>query len=464
MSTVIFGLDGADPELVERWIDELPNFKELMERGFFGDFKTIEPPITIPAWMCMFSGNKPSDFNSYDFRTVNFEDYSIDLVNSSNFRGKTLLDSSEKVISLRLPGTTPKYPIDGQMVSGFMKGEEMSYEPKELEREISRSLDLKLKDLRGENREDTRKIAKNNFKENFKLYNYLLDNKEFETAFSVFRMIDTHMHNVDEQDQLLEAYKLADQVLGEIIEITDKLDTNLLVLSDHGSTQTTKKLYLNNLLREKGFLEYGAEQASVRRKIEEKLGSALVNFGLKKHVKRLISIYSEVTGEDLQHTQQTVLSSIEKEGTEAFCYISGVSRYGAIWVHDDRFTKGVVSNKSQKIEEIKHVLEKEKFIDEVVVPRSFLENEEMPDMLVKANKGIIIGGEPYNVNFHKSRAVVHDERGLIAGIGPGFQEGKRVKTKYENIAPTIQALAGDVDSEGEVLEDILEDIEYNDEL
>lgn len=466
MGTVIFGLDGADPELIEKWIEELPNFRKLKKKGFYGSFKTTEPPITVPAWMCIFSGKEPEDFNAYDFRTINLNDYSIELINSSYFRSKTLIDSSKKAISFRIPGTTPKYSIEGLMVSGFMKGEKMSYEPEELETEILENLDLDLKNLQGKNREKTKEISKHNFKENFKIYKYLIENKEFQTAFSVFRMIDTHMHNVDNQEKLLSSYKMADKYLGKMIQLTEESGHNLMVLSDHGSTQTSKKLYLNNLLREKGFLEYEKEQASLKRKIEEKAGSILVNLGLKQQVKKILSIYSDITGKDPQHTQGTILSSIKKEQTEAFCYISGVSRYGAIWIHDQRFSRGTVEDKDQKIKEIKQVLEKEEFIDEIKTPINFLENDKMPDILVKANKGLVIGGEPYNVDFHKASAVVHDERGLIAGIGPSFKSNKPVDTNYRNIAPTIQALAGNVDiGKGRVLENIFnDDISFDDDL
>lgn len=466
MSTVILGLDGADPELIDKWIDELPNFRSLKEQGFYGSFRTTEPPITVPAWMCIFSGRSPSDFDAYDFRKIDFDDYSIQVVDSSHFRSKNLIDSTEGAISFRVPGTTPKYPIDGVMVSGFMKGEEMSYEPEELGEEIEEEVEPDLKDMRGEERGKTREISRHNFEENFRIYRYLLENREFETAFSVFRMVDTHMHNVDREEELLNAYRKADEYLGKMLELVDQNDDNLIVLSDHGSVQTRKKLYLNNLLRQKGFLEYEEEQASTMRKLEEKIGSALVNLGLKKQVKKILSFYSDLTGKDPQHTQGTILSSIKKEDTEAFCYISGVSRYGAVWVHDDRFSKGIVDDREKKIKEVKESLEEEEFIDEVSAPRDFLENENIPDLLVKAEEGIVIGGEPYNVDFHRTNAVVHDERGLIAGKGPDFRSGKAVETHYRNIAPTIQALQGEVDiEEGEVLESVLsEDLSYDDEL
>lgn len=466
MSTIIFGLDGADLELIDEWIDDLPNFRRLKGQGFFGSFKTTEPPITIPAWMCIFSARNPSEFNAYDFRTIDFESYDVELVNSPHFRSKTLIDSLSDTISFRVPGTTPKYPIDGIMVSGFMKGESMEYEPESLREEIEDNLCPELTDLRNYNREETIDVAEGNFKQNFEIYKYLLEEKEFETAFSVFRFVDTAMHNVDKQKNLKEVYRLADEYLGEMIDLVEENGHNLMVLSDHGSMQTHRKLYLNNLLREKGYLRYQGKENSKRRRLEEKVGSFLVNIGLKSQVKDLLSIYSKITGEDPQHTQSTILPSIRKDQTKAFSYISGVSRYGAIWIHDDRFSEGVVNDRGSLMDDLIQDLEKEKFIDEVFIPDGFEENMKMPDLLVKAKKGIVVGGEPYNVNFHETSAVVHDERGLFAGIGPGFKEGKKVNTHYSNIAPTIQALTGQVDIErGEVLDDLLKDSKgYSEDL
>ncbi|MFB6174397.1 MAG: alkaline phosphatase family protein [Candidatus Nanohalobium sp.] len=463
MATVIFGLDGADPELIERWLDELPNFKKIKEKGFFGSFKTTEPPITVPAWMCIFSGNRPSDFDSYDFRTVDFEDYRINVSNSTNFRGKNLIDNSEDVISFRVPGTTPKYPIDGYMVSGFIEGEQLSFEPESLEDELE-DIDLDLQEFEGD-RSEKKEISRSNFKKNYRVFESLLEEKNFKTAFSVFRLVDTHMHNVDEQKDMLEVYKLADKYLGKMMDLAEKEEHDLVVLSDHGSMQTERKLYLNNYLRQKGFLEYQDEESSVLRRYEEKIGSLLVNLGFKKEVKKLLSIYSSLTGKDPQQTQGTILPNIKKEETEAFCYISGVSRYGAIWLHDDRFSKGVVENREKKADEIEEQIQQEKFIDEVARPEDFWTNPEMPDILVKADKGIVIGGEPYNVNFHKTSAVVHDGRGLLAGIGPSFEKGISVEKNYRDIAPTIQALQGEVDiSTGDVLEEIIADVDYGKEL
>ena len=53
---LVIGLDCAPPQLVfERWREELPTLRSLMERGRYGVLRSCDPPITVPAWACMTS-------------------------------------------------------------------------------------------------------------------------------------------------------------------------------------------------------------------------------------------------------------------------------------------------------------------------------------------------------------------------------------------------------------------------
>ena len=40
---IILGFDAADPDLIEQWIDQLPNIKKLTETGTFARLKTTNP-------------------------------------------------------------------------------------------------------------------------------------------------------------------------------------------------------------------------------------------------------------------------------------------------------------------------------------------------------------------------------------------------------------------------------------
>ncbi|BAS28116.1 alkaline phosphatase family protein [Limnochorda pilosa] len=54
---LLLGLDCADPHLVfDRWLDDLPNIKRLVEAGVYGPMSSSTPPISVPAWMSMVTG------------------------------------------------------------------------------------------------------------------------------------------------------------------------------------------------------------------------------------------------------------------------------------------------------------------------------------------------------------------------------------------------------------------------
>ncbi len=67
---IILGLDGLDPVLTRRWIDEgkLPAFRKLLEQG--GDFRplgTSLPPQTPVAWSNFITGMDPGGHAIFDF-------------------------------------------------------------------------------------------------------------------------------------------------------------------------------------------------------------------------------------------------------------------------------------------------------------------------------------------------------------------------------------------------------------
>jgi len=46
---LVIGLDCAPPELVfDKWLDELPNFKRVMDDGCGGSWKAVSLPLPFP--------------------------------------------------------------------------------------------------------------------------------------------------------------------------------------------------------------------------------------------------------------------------------------------------------------------------------------------------------------------------------------------------------------------------------
>jgi len=74
---VVLGLDGLEPTLTERFMDEglLPNMSRLRSLGSYCRLGTTWPPLSPVAWSCFSTGANPGKHNIFDFITRNPADY-----------------------------------------------------------------------------------------------------------------------------------------------------------------------------------------------------------------------------------------------------------------------------------------------------------------------------------------------------------------------------------------------------
>ncbi len=70
---VVLGLDGLEPTLVEKYLDEglLPNLARLREQGSYSRLGTTYPPLSPVAWSSFSTGVNPGKHNIYDFISRN---------------------------------------------------------------------------------------------------------------------------------------------------------------------------------------------------------------------------------------------------------------------------------------------------------------------------------------------------------------------------------------------------------
>jgi predicted AlkP superfamily phosphohydrolase/phosphomutase len=66
---IVLGVDGMDPKLLARFIDEgrMPNCKRLRELGSFQSLQTSNPPQSPVAWSNFISGTNPGGHGIFDF-------------------------------------------------------------------------------------------------------------------------------------------------------------------------------------------------------------------------------------------------------------------------------------------------------------------------------------------------------------------------------------------------------------
>jgi predicted AlkP superfamily phosphohydrolase/phosphomutase len=455
MMTVFIGLDGADPELIEKWKEDLSNFSRLMEEGFFGDLDSIKPPITVPAWRCMLSSKGPEYYGVNDFFRLN-GDYETRLVTSSDLRGDSILEKDFKKIGFLIPGTTPGYSIEGGLVSGYLAGDKLEFYPESLGNNISENTELDLfaeKTKRKDNAEET-------FENSMDAFEWLIKNRDFEVAIGVFQLIDFRMHQVENEEELKSAYEKTDERLGEIMSICEQNNWDLLLASDHGSATTQKKFYLNAWLRDNGYLQYSESENKSTKRLMMRTANFLVNNGLKKPVKKAASFFESATGKKVKPDLGSALDNINFSRSEAFSYLSSGMNYGALYINDGRFEQGSVDDKQELKGEIKESLESEDFIQKVYDNEEIYDNQDMPDLVVEAKEGVAVGPETYQNQFHETSAVVHNRKGMVAGIGPNISEG-RVQSDILQIGVSIEALQGEVTlADVEPLETIDKDYDH----
>ena len=122
---LLIGLDGAEPSLIERWMEEgrLPNLARLRGQGAYMRCASVTPPVTYPAWATCVTGVNPGRHGIFDFTEMVPGAYALRFVNSTFRRSPALWNilsgAGKRVCVLGVPGTYPPEAVNGIMVAGF---------------------------------------------------------------------------------------------------------------------------------------------------------------------------------------------------------------------------------------------------------------------------------------------------------------------------------------------------------
>ena len=101
--TIVFGIDGGHPELVQKFIKEgkLPNFKRMMEEGVFKEALEPFPTITPPNWTTIGTGAWPGTHGITDFFLPHEPGQQLDKIqfafNTGKCRAEYIWQAAERV-------------------------------------------------------------------------------------------------------------------------------------------------------------------------------------------------------------------------------------------------------------------------------------------------------------------------------------------------------------------------------
>ena len=266
--TFVVGLDGASWRLLDPWIEagNLPNLAALRDGGSWAGTSSTLPPVTFPNWKSYSSGKNPGKYGVFWFEHVDLAAGEIAVAEGGDFETAELWDylnaAGQSTGVVNMPTMYPPRSIDGPVVCGgpdATEGEYRSIEggytsPPELEAELEDRFEYRVhpEPLLSSNEERGAEVEA------------ILDllDTHFEAALALFEEQDlAFMHltlfylNVLQHffwnDEPTErAWELVDEWLGELRELPD---TNVVLMSDHGSGPTQTEFYVNEWLAANGY-------------------------------------------------------------------------------------------------------------------------------------------------------------------------------------------------------------------
>lgn len=305
---LILGLDGAAPQLVRRWQDALPNLRRLMDKGTSGILWSVIPPRSVPAWYCFATGMNPAKIGIFGFSQRVPGTYDYTFANLTYCRAPTfwswLSRNGISTAVIHVPGTFPPQPVHGVMVSGWPaplnRGNLIYTHPPELSRMLNRYLDRPFefvsdKPMRTNNDAEMLAERLRILKMHGETAYHILSTYPWQVGIVVLSPIDRASHqfwrHIDPdhpahdpalvehfQGALKRIYRATDAKVGQLLSLLGKEDT-VFVVSDHGFGPAYRIFYLNEWLRQQGYLvlkeKKAIGQVGWRTRILGKLSSPL---------------------------------------------------------------------------------------------------------------------------------------------------------------------------------------------
>ena len=495
MKVFILGLDGMTLRIVEPYVKAnlLPNFKKLMDGGSYGVLRSTIPSITGPGWVSLATGKNPGKHGIYEFRKR--QGYKTSLITKSTSPyaepvWSILSRNGARVIVANVPFTYPPDEVNGIMISGLMTpGPNTDFVfPKKFKEIIFKLIPDYQIDIDQElllHSKDTDLLLKEVVRvteQKRKLMNYLLQNERWDLFFMTFTGSDRIQHFLWDQivsmaPECVRFYRLLDEVLGCVLQNMDD-DTVLFIASDHGFMQAGKSLYINNFLRDSGFL-----QVHTVSKIKDILTHVNISTSaIRWVVKRmgLLSLKALLPPSFLNYIRKFLPArgvkenEIDWKNTRAFSLLI----HGIVSINlNGREPDGIVKTQeydqicdtiSQKLLQLKDPDTNRNVVsavfrgDQIYSPWY---DDDSPDLLVVPNEGYSINeslggnilGENRIANRYKTGD--HDEKGLFFAYG-NVIKNKQTDADIYDIMPTILYLMGKPvpeDVDGHVLKAIIND-------
>lgn len=432
---ILLGLDGGTLNIIEGMIEEgkLPTFESLMEEGVYGKLESTIPPITIPAWISMFTGMTPENLGVIDRFKLD-RGYHQDL-NRPSLKGKYFWDelgkNEYKTGIVNPPGVRGTYEVNGFFLSGFSQESEVYPENFNIEREEASPQKIK----------ETSNVVGNILEniENKERTILSLLGEDWDMLTVVLQETDHVTHLVDDWNGVERVYERMDELLSKLLEEAE--GCNILIASDHGIKKIERRVYVNSILEKIGLLEKSDNvSGSFLSKAEE---IARKVFGSSR-VKSLANTLPFIHAQEIK--ERMGIERIDKDRTKLFGYGARAGGYPRLWINSKkRFERGIVDEDeidSVKEEFVQKLDDLGKCPIEEVYDGDEIYSEKarwVPDLIAKLEPDCM---EDYKLSSkieERDNGFGHALQGIFVGYGPEIRsDGSELNNlRIQDIAPTV---------------------------
>lgn len=277
---LVIGLDGATLDLIEPWANsgKLPVMAQLMKNGTYGRLQSVLPVLSSAAWSSFMTGMNPGKHGFYDFVKRAPDSYRLRPVSREQMGGRSLWrilsELDKKVIVMNVPMTYPPETVNGLLVTGLGTPSYKNFTyPSELTAELQAKgykVNSEIAFTPGREKDFIDEVYEITDQLTETLTSFM-NRQDWDFAMVVYRDPDEMAHffwrYMDEthpqhpttgpemqfKDAILEYYQKVDQAIGTLLKEVGE-ETNVLIMSDHGTGPFYKDVLLNEWLRQKGWL------------------------------------------------------------------------------------------------------------------------------------------------------------------------------------------------------------------
>lgn len=278
MKICVLGLDCAAPEIIFG-DDRLVNLRRLMQKGFFGRLRSVVPPITVPAWMCMCTSQDPGSLGVYGFRNrVDHSYEKLGFASSASIKAPAIWDylarEGKKSVIVGVPPNYPPRRVNGISIGCFLTPDtvnnDFTYPPglKAKITELVGEYPVDVKNFRTDRKDWLKQQIFEMSRKQWKVVHWLMK----EQVWDYFHFVDIGLDRMHHgfwsyfdtkhvrfepgnpfQNAIPEYYLWLDEQIGSILQMLSD-DTVVLVVSDHGAQRLDGGFAVNEWLIQQGLL------------------------------------------------------------------------------------------------------------------------------------------------------------------------------------------------------------------